>query len=122
MNIHLFHFYKFTDLFIYIKHDILVWYWLKSYVQKPPLEVFYKKAVFRNFKKFTEKHLCQSLFFNKVAGLSCTTCNFIKKGTLAQVFSCEFYEIFKNTYFEEHLRLAVSVDNWSLSVNNNIIL
>ena len=28
-----------------------------------------KKAVLRNFAKFTEKHLCQRLFFNKVAGL-----------------------------------------------------
>ena len=27
-----------------------------------------KKAVLRNFAKFTGKHLCQSLFFNKVAG------------------------------------------------------
>ena len=26
-------------------------------------------------------------------------CNFIKKETLAQVFSCEFYEISKNTFF-----------------------
>ena len=25
-------------------------------------------------------------------------CNFIKKETLAQVFSCEFYEISKNTF------------------------
>ena len=30
-------------------------------------------------------------------------CNFIKKETLAQVFSCEFYEIFNNTLFTEHL-------------------
>ena len=30
----------------------------------------YKKDVLRNFSKFTGKHLCQSLFFNKVAGLS----------------------------------------------------
>ena len=30
-------------------------------------------------------------------------CNFIKKGTLAQVFSCEFCEISKNTFFTEHL-------------------
>ena len=29
-------------------------------------EVFYKKSVLRNFAKFTEKHLCQSLFFNTV--------------------------------------------------------
>ena len=25
-------------------------------------------------------------------------CNFIKKETLAQVFSCEFYEIFKSVF------------------------
>ena len=32
-------------------------------------EVFCKKGFLRNFAKFTGKHLCQSLFFNKVAGL-----------------------------------------------------
>ena len=32
-------------------------------------EVFCKKDVLKNFEKFTEKHLCQNLFFNKVAGL-----------------------------------------------------
>ena len=34
------------------------------------LEVFCKKAVLSHFAKFTGKHLCQSLFFNKAAGLS----------------------------------------------------
>ena len=38
-----------------------------------------RKVVLRNFLKFTGKHLCQSLFFNKVK-----PCNFIKKETLAQ--------------------------------------
>ena len=28
-----------------------------------------KKGVLKNLAKFTGKHLCQSLFFNKVAGL-----------------------------------------------------
>ena len=28
-----------------------------------------EKSVLKNFAKFAEKHLCQSLFFNKVAGL-----------------------------------------------------
>ena len=37
--------------------------------QKQSPEVFYKKGVLKNFAKFTGKHLCQSLFFNKVAGL-----------------------------------------------------
>ena len=32
-------------------------------------EVFCKKGVFRNFTKFTEKHLRQSISFNEVAGL-----------------------------------------------------
>ena len=35
--------------------------------QKQPPELFYKKSVFENFAKSTGKHLCQSLFFNKVA-------------------------------------------------------
>ena len=60
-----------------------------------------KKCVLRNFAKFTGKHLCQSLFFNKVAGLRPAT--LLKKETLALVFSCEFYEISKNTIFTEHL-------------------
>ena len=34
---------------------------------------------------------------------------FIKKETLAQVFSCEFCEIFKNTYLKEHMRTAASI-------------
>ena len=37
----------------------------------------------------------------KTAGFAC---NFIKKETLAQVYSCEFCEIFKNNYFIEHVR------------------
>ena len=32
-------------------------------------KVFYKKGVLKHFTKFTGKHMCQSLFFNKVAGL-----------------------------------------------------
>ena len=32
-----------------------------------------KRSFLRNFVKFTGKHLCQSLFFNKVAGLRPTT-------------------------------------------------
>ena len=32
-------------------------------------QVFRKKGVLKNFAKFTGKHMCQSLFFNKVAGL-----------------------------------------------------
>ena len=58
--------------------------------------VFCKNDVLRNFAKFTGKRLCKSLFFNKVAGLG--PASFIKKETLAQVFSCEFCEFSKNTF------------------------
>ena len=57
-----------------------------------------RKGGLGNFTKLTEKHLCQSLLFNKVADLRPEACNFIKKETVAQVFSCEFCESFKNTF------------------------
>ena len=38
----------------------------------------------------------------------CFPVNFSKKETQTQVFSCEFCEIFKNTFFVEHLRTAAS--------------
>ena len=41
---------------------------LTSTVQKQLPEVFCKKRFLRNVAKFTGKLLCQSLFFNKVAG------------------------------------------------------
>ena len=37
------------------------------------------------------------------------SCNFIKKETVAQVFSCEFCEIFKNTFFKKHLWMIASI-------------
>ena len=50
--------------------------------------VLEKKAALRNFTEFTGNHLCHSLFFNKVTDI-------IKKETLAQVFSCEFFQMEK---------------------------
>ena len=47
--------------------------------------------------------------FSFLIKLQAETCNFIKKETLAQVFSCEFCEISKNTFFAEHLRKTASV-------------
>ena len=58
-------------------------------------DVFCKKGILRNFGKFSGKHSCQRLYFNKVAGQAY---NFIKIETLAQVLSCEFSEISKNTF------------------------
>ena len=38
-------------------------------IQKQPQDLFYKRGALKNFAKFAGKHLCRSLFFNKVAGL-----------------------------------------------------
>ena len=59
-----------------------------------------EKNVLKNFAKFTGKHLCQSLIFDKVAGIGPVTL-LKKRLTQAQEFSCEFCEIFKNTFFTE---------------------
>ena len=54
-------------------------------------------------------HVCQSLFLNKIADWNLP--NFIKKETLAHVFSCGFSGIFKKTFFTEHLLTTVFEKN-----------
>ena len=41
----------------------------RSFSRSSRQEVFCKKGALRNSAEFTGKHLCQGLFFNKVAGL-----------------------------------------------------
>ena len=65
-----------------------------------------KIVVLKNFAKLTGKHLYQGLFFNKVVGLR--PANFIKKETLAQLFSCDFCEIFKSTFLTVHIWTTAS--------------
>ena len=51
--------------------------------QKQSLKVLYTKGVLKNFAKLTEKHLCRSLFSNKITG---SVCNFVKKNSSTDVF------------------------------------
>ena len=64
-----------------------------------------KKTVLKDLAKFTGKRVYRSLYFNKVEGGGL---QFYQKNTPAQVLSCEFCKIFRNTYFEEHLQMPVS--------------
>ena len=57
-----------------------------------------RKGVLRNFAKFRGKQLCQSLFFNKVAGLD----------LWHRCFPVKFCEISKNTFFYRTCPVAVS--------------
>ena len=51
------------------------------------------------------------LWCNYFSGRLPSDRSFIKKVTLAQVFSCKFFEISMNTFFTEHLRTtATTVD------------
>ena len=52
--------------------------------------------------------------YSKLA-IKALACNFIKKETPTQVFSCEFYEISKNTFFAEHL-WATASDCFGVSI------
>ena len=44
-------------------------------------------------------------------------CNFINKETLAQVFSCEFCDIWKNTFFIEHLWATASEEHLQMAAS-----
>ena len=70
-------------------------------MQKQQPEVFYKKVVVRNFAKFTGKYLCQSLFFNKVTGLSPAT--LLKKRLWHRCFPVNFEKFLRIAFFTEYL-------------------
>ena len=80
--------------------------------------MFCKKGVVRNFAKFTGKHLCQSLFFNKVAGWPAT----VLKKKLTQVFSCEFCKLSKNTFSYGTSPVAASYLTWRKPFSNQKII
>ena len=63
------------------------------------------RGVLRNFVKLTGKHLCQSLFSNKlqVSGLQ-----LYQKRNFSTGVSCEFCEISKNTFFYKTPLVAAS--------------
>ena len=63
--------------------------------------VFCKKGVLRKFAKITGKHLCQSLFFNKVVGLRLAT--LLKKRLWHRCFPVNFAKFLRTPFFIEHL-------------------
>ena len=58
--------------------------------------MFYKKSCSWKFRNIYRKTPVLASLFSKE--------------TSTQVLSCKYYEIFKNTYFEEHQRTATSVE------------
>ena len=64
-------------------------------------EAFCEKGVLRNFAKFTGKHLCQSLLFNKVAGPRPAT--LLKKRLWRSCFPVNFAKFLRTPFLKEHL-------------------
>ena len=67
-----------------------------------------KNSGFKNIAIFTGKHLWCSIFLIKLQVFRLAT---YLKETPTPVFSCEYYKIVKETYFEKHLQTAASVLN-----------
>ena len=65
-------------------------------------QVFWKKGFLRNFAKFKGKHLCQSLFFNKSAGMR--TATLLKKSLWYRCFPVNIAKFPRTPFFIEHLR------------------
>ena len=65
-------------------------------IEKQPPEVFCKKGVSKNFTKFTGKHLCQSLFLNKVADLS--TATLLKRRLWYRCFPVNFAKYLRTSF------------------------
>ena len=77
--------------------------------------------MFLKISQNSQENTCASVsFLIKLQAKAEVACNFIKKKTLAQVFSCAFWEMhFENTYFTEQLfhensyrYLAVNLDKY----------
>ena len=61
------------------------------------MPMFLKIDVLKNFQN-SQENIFTGIFLKKLY-CSLTTCNFLLKEILAEVFSCEFREFFKNTFF-----------------------
>ena len=87
--------------------------WLSGKHRTSPPNVFCKKGVLENFTKFTGKHLCQSLFLIKLQASD------VFLGI--QVFSYEYYEVFKNSFFMQYTGgcfCLIKIFSWNYRKNS----
>ena len=68
-------------------------------------EMFCKKGVLRNFAKVTGKQLCQSLCFNRIAGLRPATLS--KKRLWNRFFPVNLAKFLRTPFLKELLRLQL---------------
>ena len=98
LNIYLFIGFHFVDIFVtpclfwsYVE-PFYWWYWYKYWSSHGRR---FWGGVYKNFGKFTSKHLCQSLFFNEIVRLKSAT---LKKRLRHRCFPRNFSKFLRNFF------------------------
>ena len=83
-----------------------------------------KKAILKDFVRFTGKHLCWSLFFNKLAGLSPVT--LLKRNSNTDVFFANIEKfgrspILKNICEQLHFRKVFQVQDLAKETTDDLL-
>ena len=84
--------------------------------QQQPPNVFCKTGVLKSLAKFKRKYLCQSLFFNKVAGLRVAT--LLKKRLWHWCFPMNFVNFLRTPFLIEHLRWLFLIQPFKKTQHN----
>ena len=100
---------------ITLKISISSFYMVKN--QKQPPEVFCKKGVLKTFAKLTGKHLCQSLFFNKVIGLMSAT--LLKKRLWYRCFLVNFVKFLRTPFLQNTSGRLLLENLCEISIQDN---
>ena len=79
------------------------------YMKKQPLVVLYKDVFLKISQNLQEKTPVEMAYFQESSRPE--ICNFLKKETLTQVFSCWFWKVFKSISW----RLLVSVKETTIA-------
>ena len=74
--------------------NFCIFEWVEFRSSRP--DVFCKKGVFKSLTKCTGKHMCHSLFFNKVVGLMPAT--LLKKRLRHRCFPVNFVKFYKHLF------------------------
>ena len=103
-----------------------MWVWVSNCkmcnFQKKPPEMFCKKGVLRNFAKYTGKHLCQSLFFDKVVGLQSTSKRLLPGSVILFISIVSLNGISNSSVYEMLVAKSLFLVTWvSKTSSKNLI-
>ena len=121
---------KFTGLYLFKTRKVWnVIYWqcfLKAFENRNGKLLFFRsnhlkssvKKSFLKISQISQENTCVRVYFNKFTCLRLAT---LSKETLTYVFSCEFSEIFKNTFFFFFVRRPPDNFFWILQMKIKLL-